>query len=530
MEQNKRNFRKLWAVPVAAVVALTSFVAPSGAVSPNVAQASPTMKTELPLGKENLKETLTTTQIQPGLVHTRIVRGERSEKDVYIVDVSFSATREGAEAIAKRLRSEGYNPRVERISERAHDDPTRGPLGYLVRVGSFHSESDAVTLKDDLMRKGYEKSRVVYSGEDGGQTTGPWVVNVLEVDPTEFKGKIVPVLGTDIVPGKEKLTSISARTGALAAVNGGYFVVGANDGTEGDLAGVSMIGGNLISEAVNGRTSLILSDSGKNARIASVKTLLTAVSSDGSKREADGLNRKPGFIRGCGGVDDTTDLPKHDFTCTDTGELIQFTPAFGKTTEPGEGVEVVLNAAGQVIEFRERRGGSIPSDGAVLSGTGDAADWLRSHAKAGSTIQMDTRLFADGLPFQADGSTGMVNGGPRLLRDGEVNIPAMSEGFHWTDNPEFFYRFGVRRNPRTLAGVTTDGKILLVTVDGRKPGYSVGASFEESARIMKSLGATDAVNLDGGGSTAMTVGSQLVNRPSDPIGERTIGDAIVILP
>jgi exopolysaccharide biosynthesis protein len=106
----------------------------------------------------------------------------------------------------------------------------------------------------------------------------------------------------------------------------------------------------------------------------------------------------------------------------------------------------------------------------------------------------------------------------------------MSEGFHWPENPEFFYRFGVRRNPRTLAGVKADGTILLVTVDGRQPGYSVGASFEESARIMKSLGAIDAVNLDGGGSTTMTIGSKLINHPSDSTGERPVGDAIVVLP
>ena len=47
---------------------------------------------------------------------------------------------------------------------------------------------------------------------------------------------------------------------------------------------------------------------------------------------------------------------------------------------------------------------------------------------------------------------------------------------------------------------------------------------------MASLGAKEAVNLDGGGSTTMTVGSELVNRPSDATGERPIGDAVVLLP
>ncbi|HEX7169227.1 MAG TPA: phosphodiester glycosidase family protein, partial [Rubrobacter sp.] len=127
-----------------------------------------------------------------------------------------------------------------------------------------------------------------------------------------------------------------------------------------------------------------------------------------------------------------------------------------------------------------------------------------------------------------DGGTGVVNGGPRLLETGEPEITAFAEGFVYPENPEFYYRFGERRNPRTLAGITPGGDLLLVAVDGRRPGYSVGASFEESATIMDSLGAEEAVNLDGGGSTGMTLGQRLVTRPSDPTGERPIGDAVVL--
>jgi exopolysaccharide biosynthesis protein len=117
-----------------------------------------------------------------------------------------------------------------------------------------------------------------------------------------------------------------------------------------------------------------------------------------------------------------------------------------------------------------------------------------------------------------------------LLQGGKVRITAFAEGFHWTDSPEFYYRFGDRRNPRTLLGVKGNGNILLVTVDGHHPDYSVGASFEESAKIMKSLGAADAVNLDGGGSTTMTLESQLVTHPTDATGERPVGDAILVMP
>jgi hypothetical protein len=485
---------------------------------------------ELPLGRPGLEETRTPLQVAPGVTYTRIERGEQSRKDFYTVDVAFKASRSEAEVVAARLRSDGYEPTVVEVSERAPDDPVSGPLGYLVRTGSFATQAGADALRAELAAKGYTGLRTVYTGEDGGTTTGPWVVHVLEVNPDLYDGTLAPELATEIVPGRELLTSISRRTGSLAAINGGYFVIGEADGTPGDLAGTSMLEGNLVSEAVDGRTDLILPPgSGEGADVAAQSDTVTATSSDGAQREVDGLNREPGLIRGCGGDggDQPTEEPKHDFTCTDGSELILFTPVFGVSTEPGEGAEAVLDPSGRVSALREGRGGPIPPGGSVLSGTGEGAEWLRAHARPGARVRVTTNISGGGRLARG---TGVVNGGPRLLSNGSPDITAHAEGFHWPENPEFYYRFGVRRNPRTLAGVTPGGNLLLVAVDGRRPGYSVGASFEESASIMDALGAQEAVNLDGGGSTAMTLGSKLVTQPSDATGERPIGDAVVILP
>lgn len=333
------------------------------------------------------------------------------------------------------------------------------------------------------------------------------------------------------MPERELLTSISARTGSLAAINGGYFVIGAADGTPGDLAGISVLDGDLISEAVDGRTSLVLPEGdGEGADVAALSDTVSATSSDGAKHVVDGKNRKPGLIRGCGGDggDTPTEEPKHDFTCTDGSELIQFTPIFGASTEPGEGAEAVLDSSGRVTALREGRGGAIPPDGSVLSGTGDGADWLHAHARPGDSVRVSEEVSGDGAML--DDGTGVVNGGPRLVDNRREEITAFAEGFIYPENPEFYYRFGERRNPRSIAGITPGGDLLLVAVDGRAPGYSVGASFEEEAAIMDALGAEEAVNLDGGGSTGMTLGQRLVTRPSDTTGERPIGDAVVVLP
>lgn len=132
-----------------------------------------------------------------------------------------------------------------------------------------------------------------------------------------------------------------------------------------------------------------------------------------------------------------------------------FTPTFGKSTEPGAGAEPVLNSSGKVVAFRESRGGPIPPDGSVLSGTDGGADWLRAHARPGARVRVKTNFSTGGASLA--GKTGVVNGGPRLLSNGSPDITAHAEGFVYPENPEFYYRFGVRRNPRTLAGVTPGG-------------------------------------------------------------------------
>ena len=69
--------------------------------------------------------------------------------------------------------------------------------------------------------------------------------------------------------------------------------------------------------------------------------------------------------------------------------------------------------------------------------------------------------------------------------------------------------------------------MLLVTVDGRQPGYSEGMTLTEFARLFLALGCTDAMNLDGGGSTTMVVRGKIVNSPSDG-RERKVGSALAL--
>ncbi|MFD2354874.1 phosphodiester glycosidase family protein [Nonomuraea ferruginea] len=109
-----------------------------------------------------------------------------------------------------------------------------------------------------------------------------------------------------------------------------------------------------------------------------------------------------------------------------------------------------------------------------------------------------------------------------LVRNGRTAITARRDGH---DSVNMI----LRRHPRTLVGTTRNGSLIVATIDGRKPGITVGANFAEAAQFMRWLGATQAINLDGGGSTAMVVKGKVVNQPSDG-GERAVGDALLVLP
>jgi exopolysaccharide biosynthesis protein len=85
------------------------------------------------------------------------------------------------------------------------------------------------------------------------------------------------------------------------------------------------------------------------------------------------------------------------------------------------------------------------------------------------------------------------------------------------------------RAPRTAIGITADQRLLLVTVNGRQPHISVGMTLDELANLLIELGALEAMNLDGGGSTTMTVRNLVLNLPSDG-KERAVSNAIVVVP
>jgi hypothetical protein len=198
-----------------------------------------------------------------------------------------------------------------------------------------------------------------------------------------------------------------------------------------------------------------------------------------------------------------------------------FTPEFHRTTlTDSDGFELIIKGR-LVEEIRKNKGSSIiPSDGYVLSINGEKYSKLSTKKNIirlvtkFESIEENKRLF-----FSK--AEDIVGGVPQLVRDGKIEITWQEE--------KSSKSFVETRHPRTAVAKLKDGKFLMITVDGRSEA-SAGIGLEDLAKLLLELGATDAMNLDGGGSTTMFLDGKVVNRPSDQTGERRVSDAILVFP
>jgi hypothetical protein len=434
-----------------------------------------------------------------------------------------------ARSQAAAVSAAGFQARVEEVDWPVYADTPRGPIGWRVRIGEYSSQAQA-TAEAALVTKAGFTTSVSWTGEDGGPIDGPWRIKVAVIDPHRFTGSVLASHGST-VSGRATPSAQASAAGALVATNGGFFVINTTDGIPGIPAGIGVYNGQLEREATNGRVDLIFGDDGHQPSIADLSTKIT-VSAGRSSTVVNGINRDPGIVRDCGEAgDEPTAAPLQDITCTNPNEIVLITPQLGGTPPSGPGVEAVVNAAGKVTALRAR-GGAVPANGQVLQGIGSGATWLQEHAKVGTVLRVHEQVTNDdtGRTLPIGPQTSILGGGPWLVRDGRIDVDAAKDGIAHPTDPSYIYGWGIQRNPRTIVGISRTGQLLLVTVDGRQPGYSEGFSLSEEASFMKSIGAVDAINLDGGGSTAMAIDGKLVTSPSDATGERPVGDTVLVLP
>lgn len=112
-----------------------------------------------------------------------------------------------------------------------------------------------------------------------------------------------------------------------------------------------------------------------------------------------------------------------------------------------------------------------------------------------------------------------IGGAPVLVSAGKVKVTAEAELIQVNNG---------KREPRSAIGYTAANEVLLVVVNGRQPDLSMGITLLELAQLMVELGAVEALNLDGGGSSCLVVNDEVINYPSDASGPRPVPSALLV--
>jgi hypothetical protein len=326
---------------------------------------------------------------------------------------------------------------------------------------------------------------------------GPLSIHVLRLDRLDHQWDIQTGLGQGTIYGLEPLTGIIDRTTtalkkpATAAINGDFFVINA-DPYQGDPRGLQLAAGELVS-APTGNCFWVSAEG--ELKIGPVESKLRAIWPDGKTETPFGLNEARG--------DDA---------------LVLYTPALG--IRPGEttaqppgtraqgGREIVLERIegqawlpitigktylARVQEVRQSGNTSLTPGQMILS-IGPRQEVKVPQVMQGNVMQLVLETKPD-----LGGVRTAIGAGKILIQDGKTTELGPA------DQP---------RHPRSLIGWNRQ-HIWLMVIDGRQPRLSMGMTYPEMAELARQYGCTDAIELDGGGSSTLWVLGNILNSPSE---------------
>jgi len=327
---------------------------------------------------------------------------------------------------------------------------------------------------------------------------GPVVVHVLVAPKPGGLWGLHPVLSDNAISGKQRLTGIervASSSATVAGINGDFF-----NAADGRPDGIVMQNRVLQSVPNSGRSSIGIEPNGTlDIRHAAWNAFWQG---RGQRRPLTGLNEP-----------------------ANQGGITLYTPAWGAATPAAAGAtEAVIfpfpaltpgsDVSGNVVQFTQGGNTPIPAGGAVLSATGGSAQKLDAEAPPGSRVVI-RYVLSSGWADDLDA----LGGGPLLVRNGKAVFRAFED---------FSATLLAPRLARSAVGQRRDGSIVLVTADGGQVGYSVGLTNYELAQQLVRLGCVTGSGLEPGNSTTMAFDGQLLNRPSDPSGERAISEALLV--
>ena len=287
--------------------------------------------------------------------------------------------------------------------------------------------------------------------------------------------------------GRGRLQRAAKLSGAKAVVNACYF------DTDGWVIGNCKAAGEWIgADGDYARSALVLDAKGVPSVQQGLEYKGTIALPNGNILQIKGMNRE-----------------------RIEGDLVLYNSNYGGSTGTNEYGREVKITQGRVVDVETKGNMKLESGSFVLSGHGAKADALASLKKGDrvNVVQTLGNSTADAAPV-------VVGAGPSLLTNGKIDVRSSAE--------QIASDIALGRSPRTAVGVRPNGSLIILVADGRSSS-SVGLTLNELARYFQKLGAVQAVNFDGGGSSEMVLDGRILNDPSDG-NERPVSIALGIFP
>lgn len=338
----------------------------------------------------------------------------------------------------------------------------------------------------------------------------PLSIHVVKINPNHCR--VIPVRALDNGIGRECLPTMARRNNALAAINGGYFIIGGS--FDGKSKGLCKIGSRWFASPIHETSSLAWHDKDLRASISRLG-VIWSLNIDGNNLPIDGIN-----------------IP------LESESAVLYSEALHRTTLSSQQTLELSIINNKVKAIRFTGNIEIPKNGWVYS-IDKNHSLYKFPFKEGMLVSLTNRFAFLDEDFKDievskemkefwNSSDFMMSGGPVLIQNGVETKDY--------DN-DFLKQFIMYApHPRSAVGVTKKGEWYFVVVEGRQSNKSKGISVQELAYFLKSLGCEHALNLDGGASVLMVVENNIVNTPlfngieaMDEQGQRRIADGFIAI-
>ena len=345
----------------------------------------------------------------------------------------------------------------------------------------------------------------------------PRHIVAIEMDLTVEGNEIQSVLANDgLDEGFEYVDEMADRKNkednlVIGAINADYFGINEPENPYTFLTNSKVKNGSPVFTGFEDRTSFGIGGN-RAPFIEMLKVEGNLITEYGSDFELSGLNieREPGSL---------VLYNEYFGSHVDSDNSVEW------LLQPEEDFQVNTRQRFRVKQISDDEQMEIKEGHKVLSAAGELPDGLKKSLTEDSEIELELRIHPDTDDqdyFVEEGISQLTGAGPHLLHNGE----------HATDDfleyEGFSERHSGQRHPRSAVGFNKDTtKVYFVAIDGRYPGFSEGATLAETADIMKKLGAHNAVNLDGGGSTSLIVRDEMVNQHDEEGSKRQVANALL---